>query len=119
MMTIPLQAVPNQTLTVQLAGQDTQLNIYQKSATGVLGYRENPIGHLYMDVLVNNAYVISGVLCLNRSLIVRSTYLGFLGDFAWDDTQGLTDPVYTGVGARYQLNYLEPADTAAFPYGIT
>lgn len=98
---VPLQAVPNQALTVQLGGQICQLNVYQKGL------------NLYMDVLVNNVLIIGGVICENLNRIVRSLYLGFQGDFVFADTQGSTDPIYTGLGgaeARYVLAYLSPSD---------
>lgn len=98
MQTVPLQAVPNQTLQVQLGTQACSLNIYQQ-AYG-----------LYVDLYVNNVLIIAGVIAENLNRIVRSVYLGFVGDFAFVDTQGSTDPVYTGLGDRYQLLYLEPAD---------
>ena len=98
MMQVPVQAVPNQTLQVQLAGQACTLNIY-----------ETTFG-LFMDVLVNSTQIVGGVLCENLNRIVRSLYLGFEGDFGWYDTQGTTDPIYSGLGSRYQLIYLEPGD---------
>lgn len=101
MQLVPLQAVPNQTLQVQLAGQACALNVYQ------LTYG------LFVDVYVNNTLVIAGVIAENLNRIVRSLYLGLVGDFAFIDTQGATDPVYTGLGARYQLLYLEEADLPA------
>ena len=101
---VPVQAVPNQTLQVQLANQPTTLNIYQLS-TG-----------LFMDVEVNGELIIGGVICQNLNRIVRSAYLGYPGDFVWDDTQGTSDPVYTGLGARYLLAYLNVADLAAAGY---
>ena len=57
--------------------------------------------------------IIAGVLCQNLNRIVRSLYLGFVGDFMFNDNQGDTDPVYTGFGGRYQLVYFAPADLAA------
>lgn len=98
MQIVPLQPDPNQTLAVLLGTQSCQLNVYQKS-TG-----------LFMDVLVDNDLVIGGVLCLNNVRIVRSLYLGFQGDFSFIDTQGDADPDYTGLGGRYLLRYIEPAD---------
>lgn len=101
MVIVPLEAVPNQTLTVQLNGQICQMNVYQKGPS------------LYMDVLVNNVLIIGGVICQNLNRIVRSLYLGFIGDFVFADTQGASDPIYTGLGgadARYVLGYLTPAD---------
>lgn len=100
MQIIPILATPNQTLAVQLNNQSCQINIYQKS-TG-----------MFFDLYVSGGLVIGGVICLNQNRIVRSLYLGFLGDFIFVDTQGTTDPVYTGLGSRYQLVYLDPADLA-------
>jgi hypothetical protein len=101
MQTISLKDVPSQTLTLLLASQLTKLNIYTLVD-----------GNLYMDVFVNDVAIITGVLCLNNNRIVRDSYLGFLGDFTFTDTQGLTDPVYTGLGSRYQLLYISQAELA-------
>jgi hypothetical protein len=101
MLQIPTMMTPNQQLEVQLAGQNCTLRVYQKR-TG-----------LFMDVLVNGIQIIGGVLCLNQNLIVRNTYLGFIGDFTFVDTLGKTDPVYTGLGGQYLLLYLETTDLAA------
>ena len=95
MQIIPLQPIPNQTLTVNLDGQICQLNVYQLGAS------------LYIDVLVNNVLIIGGVICENLNRIVRSLYLGFQGDLAFIDGQGSSDPVYTGLGSRYSLAYVE------------
>jgi hypothetical protein len=100
MLLIPTIATPNQQLDTQLSGQNCTLRIYQKR-TG-----------LFMDVLVDGALVIGGVLCLNQNLIVRNLYLGFTGDFTFVDTLGKTDPVYTGLGEQYLLLYLETTDLA-------
>ena len=98
MLTVPLSAVPSQTTGVVLNNQNCQIDVYTKT------------GQLYMDVYVNNAPIILGVLCLNANRIVRSKYLGFSGDFIFIDTQGKNDPIYTGLGDRYILQYMEPAD---------
>ena len=93
--------MPNQTLTAMLAAQLTQLNIYTLLD-----------GNLYMDVAVNKIAIITGVLCRNNNRIVRGAYLGFTGDFVFVDTQGSNNPVYSGLGARYQLAYLSASDVA-------
>lgn len=103
MLSVPLQPVSNQTLSVNLGGQSVQLNIYQKQ-TG-----------LYIDVLVNNGLIIGGVICENVNRIVRDLYLGFIGDFVFVDIQGNDDPEFTGLGDRFQLIYLEAAD---LPTGV-
>lgn len=98
MLTIPLQSVPSQSVNVQLGGQNCQINIYQKS-TG-----------MFCDVYVSNALIIGGVICQNLNRIVRDLYLGFIGDLAFLDTQGSSDPYYTGLGTRFLFVYLELSD---------
>lgn len=107
MLLIPTKPVPSQTISVLIANnQPTMLNIYQKG--------NNPTSWgLFMDVLVNGALLIGGVICENRNVIIRDAYLGYVGDFAWIDTHGEADPVYTGLGTRYQLWWLAPSDLPA------
>lgn len=96
---IPLRAIPNQTVIVRLSDQVTQLNIYQKPQA------------LFMDVLVNNAPIVTGVICEDRNAIVRDAYLGFIGDLAFIDNEGAEDPNYLGLGSagsRFSLAYLPP-----------
>jgi hypothetical protein len=76
------------------------LNLYQR-ASG-----------LFIDVYVGADLIVAGVIALNLNRIVRSAYLGFAGDFIFVDTQGDADPVYTGLGARFQLVYLTAAEVA-------
>lgn len=97
---VPIQPLPNQQVQCQLGGQAVTVNIFQQ-AYG-----------LYVDVFVGASPIIQGVIAENLNRIVRSTYLGFSGDFVFWDTQGLSDPVYTGLGARYQLVWIDPADLA-------
>lgn len=98
MQIIPLKPLPSQTVSVGLANQNCTLNVYQKS-TG-----------LFMDVYVNGALIIGGVICENLNRIVRSAYLGFVGDFSFVDTQGSEDPVYTGIETRFFLMYIEQSE---------
>lgn len=97
---VPLQPLPSQFFNVTLAGQACTIAVYQKS-TG-----------LYLDLTVANVVRMTGVLCRDRVRLVRQAYLGFVGDLAFIDTQGAQDPDYTGLGARFQLVYLTPADLA-------
>lgn len=102
MLTVQAQAVPNQQLQCQLGNQAVTLIIYQ-----------TPFA-MHMDVLIGADAIVEGVICENGNRIVRDAYLGFTGDFVWFDVQGEgTDPVYTGIGTRYQLLYLSPAELAA------
>jgi hypothetical protein len=95
MLEVPLRPLPNQTVQVQLAGQACSLDVYQ------LAYG------LFVNVWVNNSMIIGGVVAENRNRIVRSRYLGLVGDFIFVDRQGTADPVYTGLGDRFALVYLE------------
>lgn len=107
---IPLQPIPNQTLQVQLGTQACTLNVYQ-TAYG-----------LFVDLYVGATLIVAGVIALNATLIVRSAYLGFAGDIEFLDTNiaSPTDPVYTGLGGRYQLIYLSAEEIATLnlPTGV-
>jgi hypothetical protein len=94
MQVIPLQDIPSQSLNVQLAGQNCNINIYQ-----------NDYG-LFFDVFVNSVLIIGGVVCQDRNRIVRDYYLGFLGDLTFVDLNGTNDPTSPGLGSRYVLCYL-------------
>lgn len=93
---IPLQAAPSQTVSVALNNQACQINVYTLNAD------------LYVDLYVNNALIIGGVIGQNLNPIVRDAYLGFIGDLMFLDTQGVDDPIYSGLGSRWVLNYVFP-----------
>lgn len=98
---IPLKAVPNQKATLLLASQLTKLSLYTM-----------PDGRMYMDVLLNDQPVVTGVICQNNNRIVRNAYFGYSGDFVFQDTQGSIDPSYSGLGTRFQLWYLAASELA-------
>lgn len=101
MLIVPTVATPSQVLTVLLGGQSCSIKIFQKT-TG-----------LYMDLAVSDVPIVSGCVCLNGERIVRDSYLGFIGDLGFVDTQGSADPAYDGLGDRYLLVYLEASDITA------
>lgn len=101
MVIVPLQPLPNQTVTVQLNGQSCQIDVYTTS------------WGLFVDLLVDNAAVLTGVVAENLNRIVRSAYFGFDGDLFFFDTQGASDPTYDGLGSRYQLYYATASELAA------
>ena len=104
---VPLNPVPSQVInTVTTAGQTCTIKIYQK------------FWGVFCDLFVDNAPIIQGVLCLNANYIVRSLYLGFIGDLAFFDTQGTSDPTYTGLGDRFLLIYLDLDDLPP-TYGLS
>ena len=98
MLVVPLNPVASQTLNMVLDQQPVQIAVYQKR-TG-----------LYFDLLLNGVAVVTTVLCQNITRLAIQTYSGFIGDFAFFDTQGDTPPAYLGLGARYQLLYLQASD---------
>jgi len=98
---IALQALAYQKFLVDLGGQQCQIALYQKS-TG-----------LYLDLTVNNVVLFTCEICRDRTLLVRYAYLGFIGDLAFYDSQGASDPNYMALGSRWQLVYLLPSDVAA------
>lgn len=103
---VPLAAVPAQTLSIILGGQNCQLSVYQKS-TG-----------LYLDLALGGVPILTAMICRNAArLLLDREYLGFVGDFMFIDTQAPslftgTDPVFSGLGAQYQLVYLTGAEIA-------
>lgn len=101
MLIVPLIAAPSQTLTIQLSNQPCTINVYQLS-TGI-----------FIDLYVNDQPVITSVIGQDRNRIVRDLYLGFIGDLSFFDTQGTDDPVWSGLGSRWILGYLAPADLTA------
>ena len=98
MQTVPLQAIPNQSIIIQLNGQNGQLNVYQKS-TG-----------LFVDILLNNVVILGGVIARNQCLMLMNTYFGFSGDFMFIDNEGSSNPWYEGLSGRFTLMYLAPSD---------
>jgi hypothetical protein len=109
MQTIPLQAVPSQIVTTFLGDQQCSIKIYQKFYglfidLSVIG------GFLQTEVV---RHIVTGQICWNLNLIVRYGYLGFTGDLAFIDTQGSDNPIFTGLGSRFQLLYLAPNEVIA------
>lgn len=102
MQIIPIKATPNQTLSVLLGGQSCQIDIWTR------------LDGTYLDLTINNSVsIVNNVVCQDKNRLVRYPYLGFVGDLWFFDTQGSTNPVYTGFGSRYLLQYIELSDIAA------
>lgn len=132
MQLVPIQPVPSQTFNITLNNQACTINLYQKDVaawdpplitelgqplldsigrTITQGIEPNALpSAVYIDLYLNGTLILGGIICLNANVIVRNTYFGFIGDLAFYDLQGQTDPVYTGFGTRYVLVYLAPGD---------
>jgi hypothetical protein len=93
---IPLKATPSQTLSVTLGGQLCKIAVYQKS-TG-----------LFMDLSVNGVALFTAQICRDRVAMLRKPYLQFTGELFFKDTQGASDPVFSGLGSRFILGYMTP-----------
>jgi hypothetical protein len=116
MQIVRLAAVPSQNFSATLGGQAVSINVYQ------LGY--GAAAALYMDLISDGEPIFTARICRgygaqpNTSppyMCSAAHYEGFEGDFLWLDTQATTqnpaaDPVYTGLGARWLLQYLSSAD---------
>lgn len=94
MKIIPMEAVPNQKMNIVLNQQNCSLRVYQKS------------GVLYVDLAVGNTPLIFGGMVRDRVNLVRSSYLHFIGNLMFVDTQGRSDPEYTGLNTRWLLIYI-------------
>ena len=123
MQSIPLQSVPNQSLTVNLNGQLCVIQLqsleFQNAPDFLLNYSilgEATLGSLYpkppsklfCTMSIAGNIILQTRICLDRRMLVRAPYLGFLGDIGFMDTQGTDDPIYTGLGSRFQLIYFLP-----------
>lgn len=102
MILVPLAAVPSQTLSVVLANQDCQIALRQNGP------------NMYFDLTVSGQPVVIARIVRNKQrLLLDARYYGFVGDFIFNDTQGDTQPTYTGLNARYLLYYMEAVDLPA------
>lgn len=100
MLVIPVQPVPSQQLQVVLGNQNCQIAIYQKTQG------------LFVDLNSNGVDISTCTIAQNANPLNPIGYSGFQGNLIFVDMQGLTDPVYTGLGLRYQLVYLTAAEYA-------
>ena len=104
MMQIPLQPVPSQQVQIVLGGQTCAINVYVK------------VQCMFLDLAVNGVPIAYAVQCKNMVSLVPTAYLGFSGWMIFLDTQGSSDPIYTGLGSRFVLLYLDEEDLSQ--YGI-
>lgn len=77
-----------------MGGQNCQITIYQK-----------PQG-VFVDIAADGVAIAAGTLAHDVTPLVSRTYAGFSGNLMFVDTQGKSDPDYSGMGSRYSLVYL-------------
>jgi hypothetical protein len=109
---IPISAVASQQFNTTLSGQACTIKLFFKDldipAAQEIVTDDPVFEHLqvgFVNLYVNDALIIGGVRAMDRNLIVRNRYLGFVGDIAFVDTQGTSDPVIDGLGSRFLLFY--------------
>jgi hypothetical protein len=119
MQTVPLAAVPSQSLSVVLDGQPAAVNLYLLGAGAAAA--------LYMDLFVGGTPIFTARQAraygaqpntAPRWMLAGRHYEGFEGDFLFIDTQAsnqipTVDPLPAGLGARWQLMYFSVADLEA------
>lgn len=97
---IPLIAISNQRLNVTLNKQSCTIAIYQRG------------DRLYLDLNIGTEKIRTGCLCIPYAPIVTGD-TDFLGQLYIADTYSPANdqqtPVYSGLGERYKLYYLPPA----------
>jgi hypothetical protein len=91
--TIPLKAVPSQSVNAILAGQPCTISLNE------IGGRQ------YLGLSLNGVVICQNILIVNRSAIVRAAYTGLIGEIAAIDTQGDEAPQYSGWGTRWLLAF--------------
>lgn len=99
MIRVPLALAPSQTLSVVVGGQACNIALRQNGA------------NMYFDLTVNSVPIVIARIVRNKQLLLIDVkYKGFRGDFLFNDSQGDTQPVYTGLDTRYRLYYVETTD---------
>ncbi len=93
-LTIPTQPVPAQTMLTILDNQNVRLTIVQK-----------PQG-VFVDITSDGVDIMLAALAQQVGPLVSRPYTGFRGNLMFVDTQGNADPLYIGMGTRWQLIYL-------------
>lgn len=92
---IPLAAIPSQTLSITLSGQRCEIEVTQKYTGGV-----------FLTLTCNGVRIATNRICIDRVPVIRQSYLPFIGMLIFIDTQGVTDPDYTGFADRFKLAYV-------------
>lgn len=99
MIRVPLAATPIQTLAIVLNSQACEIALRQNGP------------NMYFDLTVSSAPVVMSKIVRNKQrLCLGAKYRPFIGDFLFFDTQGDTQPEFSGLGSRYILYYVEPSD---------
>jgi hypothetical protein len=113
-LSIPIATEPSQELRVTLGGQLCRVRLYVREILVPVAragsiVTDPPVYEAalptFLDLYVDDVLVVGGVLCRDRTLLVRDAYLGLSGDLSFYDEFGSEDPTYQGLGKRFLLLY--------------
>lgn len=100
MQSIPLQAIPSQSVKAVLGNQNVQIFLTQRDSG------------IYADINSNGVDMVTSVICRDAVPIIARDYAGFSGNLLFIDTQSNDDPFYSGLGVRFQLVYFTDIEYA-------
>ena len=92
---VPLSPVAFQALEVPLSGHVLTLQLQQRG-TG-----------LYLSLSRDGVGLIAGLLCQDRTWLVRKSYFGLPGDLVFVATQATPAPHWLALGTPFVLMYKE------------
>lgn len=112
MQEIPLRATGNQTLQVVLEGQNCSLRLYTRGLS-------DGVETLFCDLSIDQEPVFYGCPCLDGLPMPLYAWLGMTGQLVFIDMEGDEAPRRSGLGSRWKLLYMSPAEADAYREGTT
>lgn len=112
MQEIPLRATGNQTLQVVLEGQNCSLRLYTRGLS-------DGVETLFCDLSIDQEPVFYGCPCLDGLPMPLYAWLGMTGQLVFIDMEGDEAPRWSGLGSRWKLLYMSPAEADAYREGTT
>lgn len=112
MQEIPLRATGNQTLQVVLEGQNCSLRLYTRNLS-------DGVETLFCDLSIDQEPVFYGCPCLDGLPMPLYAWLGMTGQLVFVDMEGDEAPRWSGLGSRWKLLYMSPAEADAYREGTT
>lgn len=94
-LSIPIKPIPAQVLSVVLSQQRCTITLQLRG------------DHLYFSLEVGGVQIVRNRIIRDRATLSGDEYLGLTGQIYMADTQGKSDPEYTGLGSRWVLIYEE------------
>lgn len=110
MQEIPLRATGNQTLQVVLEDQNCSLRLYTRSLS-------DGVETLFCDLSIDQDPVFYSCPCLDGLPMPLYAWLGMTGQLVFIDMEGDEAPHWSGLGSRWKLLYMSPAEADAYREG--